>query len=155
MLAMYVAKGVARPREERTLIARYVANDKAQSETVSTGNLLHLSLSGFSSTNWSNADCKASRRSPISTKAPSWMRFTRGVGKAKRSVLGSQEESHLVPAGCPETIKMNTINVVRVSNDVLRIQRHCVEIKELKLSEKPPVLINVENTHLAEFTNHV
>ena len=68
MMAMYMAKGVARPGEERTLIAMYVANDRAQSETVSTGNLLRLSLSGFSYTDRSNAHCRASgRRSPISS----------------------------------------------------------------------------------------
>ena len=91
MMAMYVAKGVARLGEERTLIAMYVANDRAQSETFSTGNLLRLSLSGFSSTDRSNAHCRASgRRSPISTNAPSRMRLTKGAGMAKRPVLGSR-----------------------------------------------------------------
>ena len=84
-MAMYVAKGVARPREERTLIAIY------ETETVSTGNLLHLSLSGFSFTEWSNAHHRAlGRRSPKSTNAPSQMCFTKGAGMAKRPVLGSR-----------------------------------------------------------------
>ena len=39
MMAMYVAKGIARLGEERTLIAMYMENDRAQLETVSTGNL--------------------------------------------------------------------------------------------------------------------
>ena len=101
MKAMYVAKGVARPGEASTRIAMYVANDRAQSETVSTGNLLRLSLSGFSSTDRSNAHCKASgRRSPISTKAPSWMRLTRGAGMAKRPVLGSRRGE----SPCPDWV---------------------------------------------------